>query len=148
MPLTDPIVGPVEWVAVTFPGQELDAAVVTPLAELVDAGTVRLLDAAVVHKDADGGVVGTELEDEQGLSFDAVDGEVLELLSTEDLLSIAERLEYDTTTLVLLWENRWAEPFAEAVRRAHGTVLAHDRVPRENLVRALEAARTPDTTPG
>jgi Family of unknown function (DUF6325) len=144
MPLTDPIVGPVEWVAVTFPGQELDAAVVTPLAELVDGGTVRLLDAAVVHKDADG--VGTELEDEQELSFDAVDGEVLELLSTADLLSIAEGLEDDTTTLVLLWENRWAEPFAEAVRRAHGTLLAHDRVPRENLARALEAARTADTT--
>ena len=40
---------PVEWVAITFPGTTLGAGVAAPLAELVDAKTVRLLDAAVVH---------------------------------------------------------------------------------------------------
>jgi hypothetical protein len=149
MPATSPPVGPVEWVALTFPGSTLDPAVVSPIADLVGAGSVRVLDAAVVHKDADGAVAGAELEDEGvqiTAAFDAVDGEVRELLSDADLLAVAERLEDDSTTLVLVWENLWASAFAEAVRRAGGTVLAHDRVPRTDVERAVRAS-TPEGTP-
>ena len=53
--------GPVEWVAITFLGTTLGAGVAAPLAELIDAKTVRLLDAAVVHKAADGIVTEGEL---------------------------------------------------------------------------------------
>jgi Family of unknown function (DUF6325) len=129
--------GPVEWVALTFPGTALDPAVAGPLAELVGSGTVRVLDAAVVHKDAAGDITETELEDEGVPAFDDVDGEVLELLSADDLLSIAEALERDTTTLVVLWENVWARSFIEAVRGCGGTVLAHERVPRAAVERAM-----------
>jgi hypothetical protein len=130
---------PVEWVALSFPGPELASAVAAPLADLVRAGTVRILDAAVVHKDAEGVVTGTELEDEAVTGFDDVDGEVLELLSHDDLVGIAERLDYDTSTLVVIWENVWATAFAEAVRNSGGSLLAHDRVPSEDVVRALQA---------
>ena len=41
---------------------------------------------------------------------------MLELLSHDDLLSIAGASENDTTTLVLVWENLWAADFAQAVR--------------------------------
>jgi hypothetical protein len=149
MPATSPPVGPVEWAALTFPGSTLDPAVVSPIADLVGTGSVRVLDAAVVHKDANGAVTGAELEDEGGqvtAAFDAVDGEVLELLSDADLLAVAERLEDDSTTLVLVWENLWATAFAEAVRRAGGTVLAHDRVARTDVERAVRAS-TPEGTP-
>jgi hypothetical protein len=135
--------GPVEWVAITFPGGALDPGVVPPLAALVDAGTVRVLDAAVIHKDPDGTVTGAEL-DEEGpeivAGFDGVDGEILQLLSDEDLQRIAEGLEPGTTTLVLVWESRWAGGFADEVRRAGGTLLAHDRIAREDLEQALRAA--------
>ncbi len=53
---------------------------------------------------------------------------MLELLSHDDLLAIAESLQDDTTTLVLVWENLWASGFAEAVRAHGGSVLAYDRV--------------------
>jgi Family of unknown function (DUF6325) len=139
-------IGPVEWAALTFPGPVLDPAVAGPLADLVGSGTVRVLDAAVVHKDAAGDVTETELEDEGVPAFDDVDGEVLELLSEDDLRSIAETLEPDTTTLVLLWENVWATAFTEAVRGCGGTVLANERVPRAALERALAAA-APDGGP-
>ena len=118
----DPVVGPlgpVEWVAIEFDGDRLAPAVVGPLAELVDAGTVRLLDAAVVHKDAGGAVRGAELT-EAGVDFDAVDGDVLELLSDDDLDGIAAELTPGSTTLVLVWESLWASRFAGAVRAASG----------------------------
>ncbi len=130
---------PVEWIALTFPGTKLASSVAAPLADLVRAGTVRILDAAVVHKDVDGAVTGTELEDEGVAGFDDVDGEVLELLSDDDLQGIAERLDNDTSTLIVIWENLWATAFADAVRECGGTLLAHDRVPSEDVVRALQA---------
>jgi len=136
-----PPVGPVEWVAITFPGAVLDAAVATPIADLVEAKTVRLLDAAVVHKAADGTVTEVELADETS-AFDDVDGDVLELLSHDDLQAIAESLENGTTTLVLVWENLWAGGFADAVRTHGGRVLAYDRVLPDAVAAALDGSGT------
>ena len=135
-----PSTGPVEWVALTFPGAVLDPAVARPLGDLVGDGTVRVLDAVVVHKAPDGTVTEGELDDEGIGAFDEVDGEVLELLSHEDLLAVAARLEPDTTTLVLVWENRWATGFADAVRDHGGSVLVHERVPSADVERALRAS--------
>ncbi len=91
MPVTSPPAGPVEWVAITFPGSGLGPEVTAPLAGLVDTKTVRVLDAVVVRKAADGTI--SEVEIDAGASaFDRVDGEVLELLSHDDLLAIAGRL--------------------------------------------------------
>ena len=140
-PPTSPPVGPVEWVALSFPGPVLGSGVAGPLAELVHAGTVRVLDAVVVHKAPDGSVTEGEIADEAGDdgigALDDVDGDVLELLSHDDLRSIAERLENDTTTLVVVWENLWATAFADAVRTHGGTVLAHDRVAPAEVAAAL-----------
>jgi hypothetical protein len=108
MTAVSPVSGPVEWIALAFAGPALDSAIAPVLAGLVDSGAVRVVDAAVLHEDADGVVTGGELEDEDGAAFGGVDGEVLELLSDGDLAEIAATLEPDTTTLVLLWENRWA----------------------------------------
>ena len=76
MPLTSPPVGPVEWVALSFPGPDLGSGVAAPLAELVGAGTVRVLDAVVVHKAADGTVTEGKIADESE-TLDDVDGDVL-----------------------------------------------------------------------
>ena len=138
MSLSSPPTGPVEWVALSFPGAALGSGVAGPLADLVRAGTVRVLDAVVVHKAADGTVTEGEIADETA-AFDDVDGDVLELLSHDDLRSIAERLENDTTTLVLVWENLWATAFAAAVRTHGGSVLAHDRVAAADVAAALAA---------
>ena len=133
-------IGPVEWVALTFPGSRLDARVVPPLRDLVDPGTVRLLDAAVLHKDADGVMTESELEAEGVQAFDDLDGDVLELLSEDDLIAIAASLAPGTTTLVLVWENRWAAAFADSVRRAGGVLSAYDRVPTDRVGPALQRA--------
>lgn len=143
MPETSPSTGPVEWVSLTFPGPVLDPAVARPIGDLVGAGTVRVLDAVVVHKAPDGTVTEGELDDEGAGAFDGIDGDVLELLSHDDLLGMAERLEPDSTTLVLIWENRWAAGFTEVVRRQGGRVLTHDRVPPADVERALRAAGLP-----
>jgi hypothetical protein len=133
--------GPIEWVALTFPGPVLDPRVVPPLQDLVTGGTVRLLDAAVLHKDDDGALTGGEVQDEGVAAFDSLDGDVLELLSEDDLAEIAAGLQPGTTTLVLLWENRWAARFADGVRHAGGVLASHDRIPADRVDAALQASR-------
>lgn len=137
--------GPVEWVAVEFPGTTLDPRVVTPIKELVDAGTVRLLDSAVVHKAEDGTVTIAELEDDGPPGFDAVDGEVLELMSDGDLTTIAEALDPGSTSLVLVWENLWSSAFATAVRDAGGVVAVSEKVAPDRAEAALQAASAEGT---
>jgi hypothetical protein len=135
-------VGPVEWVALAFPGPALDPRMVPPLKGIVDPGTVRLLDAVVLHKDQEGTVTAGELQDEGTEVFDSVDGEVLELLSEDDLATIAAALRPDSTTLVLVWENRWAAEFGDAIRSAGGELAAYDRIPRDHVVAALARSAT------
>ena len=138
MPVTSPPAGPVEWVAITFPGSGLGPEVTAPLAGLVDTKTVRVLDAVVVRKEADGTI--SEMEIDTGApAFDRLDGEVLELLSHDDLLAIAGRLGDDTTTLVVVWENLWAAAFAVAVRDRGGSVIAHDRIAAADVAAAVAA---------
>jgi hypothetical protein len=129
--------GPVEWVALTFPGRAVDPRVVPPLREIVDTGQVRLLDAAVIHVDDDGAMSESEVEDDGVPGFEGLDGDVLELLSDDDFLAIATGLEPGSTTLVLVWENRWAGRFAGSVRLAGGQLAMHDRVPHDRVVAAL-----------
>lgn len=137
---TPPGIGPVEWIAIAFPGPVLDPRIAPALATLVRSGTARLMDAVVVHRDADGGVRIDEVADDGEDAFEEVDGDVLELLSDEDLVGLAADLAPDPTALVLVWENLWAAGFAADVRAAGGTPLAHDRVAHEDVERALRAA--------
>jgi Family of unknown function (DUF6325) len=131
-------VGPVEWVALTFPALTLDPRVVPPLRDIVAPGDVRLLDAVVIHKDDDGVMTESELESEGLQAFESLDGDVLELLSDDDLIAIAASLAPGTTTLVLVWENRWAARFAEAIGQAGGELAAYDRIPRNRVDAVLQ----------
>ena len=132
--------GPVEWIEIAFPGAALDPRIAPALARLVRSGTARLMDAVVVHRDLDGRVRIAEVGDDGENGLEEVDGDVLELLSDQDLVGLAAGLEPGTTALVLVWENLWAAGFARDVRRAGGTLKAHGRVPQEDVERAVRAA--------
>ena len=46
--------GPVEYVVFAFDGNEFNGEIIPALREIVDAGTVRIIDLAVIHKDEAG----------------------------------------------------------------------------------------------
>jgi hypothetical protein len=60
------------------------------------------------------------------------------LLSEDDVAAVAEALEPGSTAGLLIYENLWAAPFASAVRRAGGQVVAGGRIPTQQLLAALE----------
>jgi len=65
--------------------------------------------------------------------------EVAEILASEDVVHLAEAMEPGTTAGVLVWENRWAAPFASAARRAGGQMIANGRIPIQAILASIEA---------
>jgi len=133
-------IGPVEYLIVAFPGNKFRGEIAPALADLVDAGTIRLMDIAFVGKDEDGNVVGFELSEidpdvREGLENLGV--EPSGLFSEGDLEAAAEELEPNTSAALLVWEDVWAREVAEAMRAAGGVLFDFGRLPHE----VVQAAR-------
>ena len=136
-------IGPVEYLIVAFPGNQFKGEIVPALAELVEAGTIRIIDLAFVLKDADGAVVAAELGDLDSdvfKAFDALSPEGLGLLNEEDLAAAGEELEPNSSAALLVWEDVWATKLRDAILNAGGEVLDLERLPYEVVQAAVEFA--------
>ena len=136
-------IGPVEYLIVAFPGNRFKGEIVPALAELVEAGTIRIIDLAFVLKDADGAVVSMELGDLDSdvfKAFDALSPEGLGLLNEEDLAAAGEELEPNSSAALLVWEDVWATKLRDAILNAGGEVLDLERVPYDVVQAAVEFA--------
>jgi len=134
--------GPVDYVVVEWPGRQPSGEALPHLIDLVDRGLIRVLDLAFVHKDEGGAVAGLELA-ELGAQVEEISvfaGAASGLLSDDDLGEAANALEPGTSAAVLVYENSWAAPFAAAVRRSGGQLVASGRIPLEDIEAALDAA--------
>lgn len=134
--------GPVEYLAMAFPGNKFRGEIAPELRKLVDGGIVRILDLTFVKRDADGSVHALELsalDPEEARVFDDINGEVGALLSEEDIAIIAEEFPPNSSAAIVVWENTWAVPLAKAVRRADGILVAHERVPAAIVEQDLAA---------
>ncbi len=69
----------------------------------------------------------------------ALETEIAEILAADDVAHLAAAMEPGTVAGVLIWENTWAAPFAAAVRRAGGQLIASGRIPIQAIVASLEA---------
>jgi hypothetical protein len=136
-------IGPVDYMIVAFPGNEFKGEIAPALADLVEAGTIRIIDLAFVAKSADGDIVAMELTDidpEVREGFENAGVEVNGLFNEEDLQAAGEELEPNSSAALLVWENVWARDVAQAMRDAGGVLLDFDRLPHEVVQAAREAA--------
>lgn len=133
---------PVDFVIIEFPAgeQNFSGEVIEELVNLVEAGTIRLVDAIVLVKDADGGVDAMELSDLEGLGpLEAIAADLAEFLAEEDVADLAEAMDPGSVAGVIVYENLWAAPFAAAARRAGGRLIADGRIHSQDISDALEA---------
>jgi len=136
-------IGPVDYMIVAFPGNEFKGEIAPALADLVEAGTIRIIDLAFVAKSADGDIVAMELTDidpEVRKGFENARVEVNGLFNEEDLQAAGEELEPNSSAALLVWENVWARDVAQAMRDAGGVLLDFDRLPHDVVQAAREAA--------
>ena len=133
-------IGPVDVAVIAFEGDEFNSSVAPALTDLQASGTVQVIDLAFVRKDADGTTSIIELADE-GVSeaFDQITDSQFDLLSEADLTDIANGLEPASAAMVVVWENSWAARFAAAMSASHARVAMLERIPPENVERAISA---------
>jgi uncharacterized protein DUF6325 len=134
--------GPVDYIVVEFPGSKFNGEIAPALHDLVDRNIIRVLDVVVMQKDDAGKLEVAELSDldeSEAGSLRAYETELAMLLSEDDVLAVAEAIEPGTTAAVLVWENKWAVPFATAVRHSGGQLVASGRIPIQAIAAAIEA---------
>jgi uncharacterized membrane protein len=133
--------GPIDYVLIEWPGRQPTGEAVPHLVDLVDRGIIRLLDLAFITKDEDGNVAGVEISEiaDQVEEMKVFEGASSGLLTDDDTAEAAEALEPGTSAALLVYENSWAGPFAAAVRRSGGQLVATGRIPIQALLAALEA---------
>jgi Family of unknown function (DUF6325) len=134
--------GPIDYLIVEWPGRQPTGEALPHLVDLVDRGLIRILDLAFIAKAEDGSVAALEIADlgDEVDAFAAFEGASSGLLSDEDLEEAGAALEAGTSAALLIFENRWAAPFAAAVRRSGGQLVASGRIPVQDILAALDAA--------
>jgi hypothetical protein len=134
--------GPIDYILVEWPGRQPNGEAAPHLIDLVDRGLIRILDLTFITKDEDGTVRGLELADVGGevAELSVFEGASSGLLSGEDVDEAGGALEPGTSAALLVFENTWAAPFATAVRRSGGQLVASGRIPVQSILAALDAA--------
>jgi hypothetical protein len=139
--------GPIELLMIKFPGNRFSGAIARELGELVEAGTIRLIDILFVRKDEYGGLTVLEindLDDDDYIVFDPIVADITGLLSTDDVRHLSNALGTDSSAGLMVFENTWATRFVDAVANAGGEVVLNERIPRaviEQAVKVPEEAR-------
>ena len=133
--------GPIDFLALDFKTDRLKGEIMPELLELVKNKIVRVIDLVIIQKYEDGHHVAMEMQQlapELLALFDPLEVEITGLIQAEDIDNLAEAMENGTNAALLLFENLWAVKFREAVLRANGRLLVHERIPFEVVDEALE----------
>jgi hypothetical protein len=144
MTQTDFHVGPIDYLAVQFPGAKLTGEALAELVDLSDRGIIRVLDlrVAVVNEHGFTAVALTDLDGDGELDLAMFSGIESGLLDDDDIAQGASLVGEGDAVAVLLYENTWAGPFVSALRRQGAEVIASGRIPADEVITALEALET------
>jgi hypothetical protein len=141
-------VGPVDVVIIGFPGNKFTGRIAPAILDLVDSGTIRVLDLLFVSKDADGVVTtiaAADLEQDTAAAFVAVDVVQPGSLGPDDAEEVSDDLPANTSALLIAFENTWAANFVDACRAADGFVIDQIRIPAD-VVDAVVGAGEPSAS--
>jgi len=136
--------GPVDYLVVEFPADKANFSgeMAEQLSALTKSGTIRVLDLLFLKKNLDGSVEGFEsheFEDSEVGELRELEAQLAMLLAEDDVEAIGAALEPESYAAILVFENTWAAPFAAAVRRSGGQLVASGRIPIQELAAALKA---------
>jgi hypothetical protein len=121
-----------EYIIIGFPENNFSGEIAPGLAALVDAGLIRIVDLVFVAKGDDGSTIALEVDEHDHLSaFAAIQGTVGGVIGPEDIEHAAASIADGSSVLLIVWEDLWAAPFGDAVRRAGGVFLEGGRIPAD-----------------
>ena len=142
-------IGPVQLIVLGFKSPDFHGEIIEELERLRESGTVRVIDALAVYKDADGelevehlsnlseaeaielgsvvgALVGLGIEGEEGAEAGAAAGaeaaaeEGVDIFTDDEAWDILEEIPNDSAAALILLEHHWAVPLRDAIARAGG----------------------------
>lgn len=137
--------GPIDYLVIEFAGDRRTGEGLPMVVDLVDQGVIRVLDLVFVRKNEDNSIVGVAIADfdgDQQLDLAVFEGASSGLLDSEDLRLAGSVLQPGSSAAVMIYENLWAAPLAEALRRGGGQLVASGRIPHADVVAALDKLET------
>ncbi|HEY7591739.1 MAG TPA: DUF6325 family protein [Actinophytocola sp.] len=148
--MTDDVeaMGPISYLVVEYPGNKMTGEGLLHLVDMVDQGLIRILDLLFATREVDGSLRVAELRDmdhDGELDVAIFEGASSGLLDDSDLADAAAAIEPGSSAAILLFENRWARRFTEALRRSGAELVAAGYVPLDALAASLDAAEAAET---
>ncbi len=141
--------GPIDMVVIGYPpGAPMTGEAIPIMLDLVGRGIVRVLDAMFVTKNDDGTFSGFDIADldaDSAGDLTVFAGASTGLIHDDDVALVAAEIEPGTGAAMIVYENSWAGPFAAAVRRNGGRLIASERISTQDLIDALDAAEATAT---
>ena len=131
--------GPIDLIALEFPGNRFRGEILPELFELVEKGIIRIIDLVVIMKDQ-GEVIVRELQELDAAHiamFDPLEVDVSQLITDADINMIGEQLAENSTAGIMLIENLWAKQTKQAMLDAHGRLVMFERIPHDVVEGAL-----------
>ena len=132
--------GPIDFIALEFPGNRFKGEILPDLFELADNEIIRIIDLVTIMKDQDGQVTVRELRELDPAHiemFNPLKAEVNSMITESDIAMIAEKLADNSTAGLLLIENLWAKKTKQAMMDANGRLVMFERIPHEAVEEAL-----------
>jgi uncharacterized membrane protein len=135
-------VGPVDVYIIGFPGNKFTGRIAPAIIELVENGTIRVLDLTFVMKDADGVVTTLEAADldEDGAGFVAIDVVQPGALGPQDAEEVSDDLPSNSAALLIAFENLWATKVVDALQAADAVLIDSIRIPAEVAAEVIDAS--------
>ena len=138
---TNPM-GPISYLIAEFPGNKMTGEGFTILVDLVERGLIRILDLRFVTRNADGSVQAIELSDidrDGTIDLAVFEGASSGMLDDSDFADAAAAIEPGSSAGILIFENRWATSFVQALRHAGAELVAAGYIPQDAVLASLDA---------
>jgi hypothetical protein len=138
----DEAMGPISYLIVEFPGNKMTGEGFPALIDLVDRGLIRILDLEFVTRGDDGSIAALQLADidaDGRLDLAVFEGVSSGLIDQSDLDDAASTIQPGCSAGILIFENRWATTFVQALRRGGGELVAAGYIPLTTIAAALDA---------
>src|SRR6266704_3557229 len=97
--------GPLEYVVIGFEGNRFTGQILSELRAAKEKGIIRVIDALLIRKDANGDITALELSDLSGQeaeAFGPIAGELLEVFEPDDVQAAASDLPNNSSAGLLL----------------------------------------------
>jgi hypothetical protein len=134
--------GPISYLIVQFPGNKMTGEGFPALVDLVERGLIRILDLVFVTRDDDGSMRALALADidqDGQLDLAVFEGASSGLLDDSDFADAAAVIDPGSSAGILIFENRWAITFVQALRNSEAQLVAAGYIPQDALVASLDA---------